>query len=470
MTADARSDVVVVGAGISGLTAARLLRRHGYRVTVLERQVRIGGNAISERIDGFLMEHGPSSVNAMLPAAPALSRALGLASEECGLTAAVRHRYLVKDGRLRAIPLHPAGLFVSSYLSWRGRLRSLAEILVPPASPEAGEETVAAFWRRRFGPEFEQGVIDPLVGGLFAGCSHQLSMPATFPRIVELERRHGSVTRAMMARRRAGSAMPGRRLFSWRDGVASLPRALAAELGDAVRTGVAVRRIGRTARGFRLELGDRGTVRARALVLATQPHVAGALLEGLDEPASTALLAIPAPPLAVVFTGFPRRRVAHPLDGVGCLAASRERRPVNGILFCSSMFPHRAPQGAVALAAYIGGARAPDLARLPEAELVAIARRELADLLGAEGEPQVVRVRRWPRGLPQYLPGHAGRVERIATLDERQPGLFVTGNFLNGLSVGCCVAQAEATALRVATYLAREEAGSSGRPAVARFR
>ncbi len=462
MVARGETEVVVIGAGVSGLATAYRLHARGHRVIVLERQVRIGGNAVSERIDGFLMEHGPSSVNALLPRARQLSRILGLAAEECELTAEVRQRYLVGNGRLHAIPLHPFGLLTSSYLSWRARLRSLAEPLVPPRRGQE-EETVAAFWRRRFGREFERGVIDPLVGGLFAGRSAELSMPAVFPKMVELERRHGSITRAMLARRRFGSTMPGRRLFSWRDGVASLPRALAAALGDAVRTGVTVRRIARAADGFRLDLGDRGNLRSRVVVLATQPHVAGALLETLDVPAAEAARAIPAPPIAVVFMGLARRQVAHPLDGIGCLVPGREGRPVNGILFCSSMFPDRAPPGRVALAVYLGGARSPELARLPAAELMAVARGEAAELLGIEGEPEITRIRQWPRGLPQYLIGHPTRVRTILGTTDRQPGLFVTGNYLGGLSVAHCVAQAERTAAKVAAHLAGSAPPAAGR-------
>ncbi len=462
MAAGDETEVVVVGAGVSGLATACRLHARGHRVIVLERQVKVGGNAVSERIDGFLMEHGPSSVNALQPQARRLSRALGLAAEECELTPAVRHRYLVKGGRLEAIPLHPFGLFTSSYLSWPARLRSLAEPLVPRRK-EDGEETVAAFWRRRFGREFERGVIDPLVGGLFAGRSAELSMEAVFPKMVELERRHGSITRAMVVRRRFGSTMPGRRLFSWREGVASLPRALAAALGEAVRTGVTVRRIVRAADGFRLDLGERGKLLARAVVLATQPHVAGTLLETLDAPATEAAHAIPAPPIAVVFMGLARNRVAHPLDGIGCLVPGREGRPANGILFCSSMFPQRAPDGRVALAVYLGGARSPELARLPPPELAAIARDEAAELLGIEGEPEVTRIRQWPRGLPQYLLGHPARARTILGVADRQPGLFVTGNYLGGLSVADCVALAETTAAKVAAHLVRAAPPVAGR-------
>jgi oxygen-dependent protoporphyrinogen oxidase len=262
-------DVTVIGAGISGLATAGALARQGHRVVVIERQVRAGGNAVSERFDGFLMEHGPSSVNGAAAVAAEMSRSLGLDPLRCGLGPGVRYRYLVRDGRARRIATHPFGFLVSDYLSTAARLRLLTEVLVPPRG-RGGEETVAQFWRRRFGAEFVERVIDPLIGGLFAGCADDLSMAAVFPTLLEMERSHGSITLAMLRRRRAGAKMPGRCLFSWRDGIATLPRSLAERLGPALRAGVAVRRVRDCAGGFRIEAGAAGAFETRAVVLATR--------------------------------------------------------------------------------------------------------------------------------------------------------------------------------------------------------
>ncbi len=279
-------------------------------------------------------------------------------------------------------------------------------------------------------------------------------MPAVFPRLIEMEREHGSITLAMLRRRRAGAKSPARRLYSWRGGIATLPRALARSLGPALRTGVAVRRIRAAPGGFRIETGASGSLTARAIVLATQPHVAAGLLEGLDAPAAEAAGAIPAPPLAVVFLGYRRGQVDHPLDGLGYLTPTGAGRALSGTLFCSTMFPGRAPEGHVALAAYIGGARAPEAALAASGDLIAAARAEFGDLLGARGEPVVARVRQWPRGLPQYRLGHGGQVAALRGLEARQPGLFVTGNYFEGPSLGACVAEASAAAARVGDFLA----------------
>ena len=287
-------DVAVIGGGVSGLATAYELTRRGRRVVVLERQVRAGGNVVSERIDGFLMEHGPSSINASSEDSVPWSRQLGLDHERLELGPGVRRRYLVGGGILHGIPTHPLGFLTSGYLSLGARLRMMAEVAVPRGRPSS-EETVAAFCRRRFGAEFVERVVDPLVAGMFAGTAATLSMAATFPRLLEMERRDGSISRAVirsrLQRQRSREQMPGRRLFSWRDGVGALPGAFAARLGPAVKTGIAVRRIAPFAGGFPVEAGAAGTFEVSAVVVATQSHVATGLLESIDATAAEAAAA-----------------------------------------------------------------------------------------------------------------------------------------------------------------------------------
>lgn len=447
-------DVAVIGGGVSGMAAAYSLRSRGHSVVVLERQARVGGNAVSERCQGFLMEHGPSTVNAGAAAAVELSRELGLDDQRCDLGQGVRRRYLVSGGSLCGISVHPLGFLGSDYLSVGARLRLMAEIMVPcRRDTETDDETVAAFCARRFGAEFATRVIDPMVGAIYAARASDVSVAALFPKLVDLERRHGSVTGGVIRLRRDGGAMPGARLFSWRGGIGALPNAFAIRLGGVARTGVAVRRIECGPGAFWLDAAEAGRLCARAVVIATQPHVAAQLLDGVDAPAAEAAAAIDSPPLAVAFLGFWRRDVEHPLDGLGFLAAEDERRTLNGAQFCSTMFPGRAPEDSVALAAYFGGARAPDIARAPAGELLELARREFRELIGARGRPVVARVRHWPLGLPQYRLGHRERAATLSETSRRRPGLFVTGNYFNGPSIAACLAQALETAAGVHRFL-----------------
>lgn len=446
------TDVAVVGGGVSGLATAYDLTRRGHKVAVLERQVYAGGKAVSERIDGFLMEHGPTTLDGRSAAAVELSRDAGLDPLRCEMSSGVRYRYLVRDGNLCRIPIHPAGFITAPYLSLGARLRFMSEVLVPPHS--CGEdETVAEFCGRRFGSEFVDRVIDPLVGGLYAGRAGELSMKAVFPAIVQMVEEHGSITRGVFRSRLAGRKMPGRRIFTWRDGIGTLPNRLAEKLGPAIATGVAVRRIRPLAGGFRLETGRGDVLTARAVVLATQPHVAASLLDGFDADGAQAAGSIVMPPLAVVFLGYRRDQVEHPLDGMGYLTPASERRALTGAIFSSTVFPGRAPNGYVALTAYIGGSRAPDLARRTPEELVALAADEFRELAGAHGMPVVARVRQWALGLPQYRIGHRRTVETLMETERRRPGLFLTGNYLAGPSVAACLGEALKTSARVETFL-----------------
>ncbi len=445
-------DVAVIGGGISGLTVAHELLAMGRSVVVLERQVAVGGNAVSQRFGDYLMEHGPSSLNPAAADTTGLFGRLGLDNEQVGLGAKVKYRYLTKNGRLSCIPTHPLGFFTSSHLSPRARLALAGEMF---KSRKRGncEESVDSFCRRRFGPEFAERVIDPLTGGLFAASSGDLSVSATFPALVDMENKCGSIIAGAFRRRISGGKMPARRLASWRNGIGTLPRTLAAGLASNIRTGIVVRRIDAAPDGFTIDTGSNGKLQARTVVVATQPHVAGALLETIDRKATEAALAVSAPPIAVVFLGYRRSQVTHPLEGIGYLTASSEGRDVSGALFPSSMFPERAPPGHVALSAYVGGSRAPDLALQSPEVLIDTVRQEFADILGASGEPVIARVKQWPRGLPQTSLGHQKRMDVLVDCERGMPGLFLTGNYFTGPGIAACLARATETVGRIEQHL-----------------
>lgn len=443
-------DVAIIGAGISGLSTAYDLQQLGYNVVVLERQVRPGGNAVSEKFGGFLMEHGPSSMNAAVPEAVEFSKALGLLQNEVNLSDQVKQRYLLSDNTLTGISTHPMGFLRSNYLSLRGKARMMTEIL-RPRRVSTEEETIHAFTTRRFGREFADKVMEPLAAGLFAGDAQQLSVSALFPKLVEYEQTHGSITRAIIAARRGSE--PGRRLFSWSDGIAMLPHRLADHLKDKLQLGITVRRIRHGQNGFTIDTGKPGKLQARALVLAVQPMAAASLLEDLEAETATALGAIAAPPLSVVFLGYKRGQVDHPLDGIGFLSMKNNRGVLTGAQFCSTMFAGRAPDNHVSIACYVGGMRQPEAARLPGDQLTALVHDELSDILNIKGQPIVSRLRQWPLGLPQYSIGHQQRLKVIETSNERLPGLFLTGNYLTGVSMANCLARGRQTAQLVNNML-----------------
>jgi len=443
-------DVIVIGGGISGLATAHDLAQRGLDVQLLERQVRVGGNAISERFDGFLMEHGPTTFNASVPEAVEQISSLGLLDQAYDLGPNVNQRYLRDSGKLTGIAASPMGFFKSNYLSKTARLRILLEGLVP-RNKSGNEESIHAFVARRFGREFADKVMDPMVAGIFMGDSKHLSISGAFPKLAEMEQELGSITRGVLRAKRGSE--PGRHLYSWDGGIGTISVTLAANLGARVRTSIAVIGLRKTATGFEVKTSH-GTRTARAVVLAVQPHVAAKLLERIDPTGAETTGTVQAPPVNVAFFGYKREQVAHPLNGLGFLSTKDNGRILSGSQFASTMYPHRAPDEYVAISAYAGGARNPALIKLSETDLTAQMHAELAEVLGIKGNPVITRLRRWQLGLPQYTLGHIARQKVFAETSQRVEGLFVTGNYTNGVSVANCLKSAQETAMLVAKTLA----------------
>ncbi len=443
-------DVAIAGGGVTGLTLAYLLQKAGLRVTVLERRSRPGGVIRSERLSGFLFDAGPNSTMARSPYVLDLIEALGLneAVRYAGDRAA--SRYVLRQGRLCKLPDGPTTFLRTDLLSPRARLRVLGEVFVPRGAATA-EESVADFVTRRLGPEFLDYVIDPFVAGIFAGDPAQLNLKAAFPRLYALERDYGGLFRGMLRKRfekKSGRAapMPGARLFSFDAGMQTLTDALARRLGPALQTDTPVERIERRGDGFLIETANGEATAARRVILACPAYVTASLIERLDADAAQSLASLPYAPVAVVFYGFKRADVAHPLDGFGCLVPKKERRAILGTLWNSSLFPGRAPGGHVALTTFVGGLRQPDLARLPDDALHRLVREELDAILGLTGAPVVARIRRLKRAIPQYTEGHPAVIEAVERLERRCPGLHVAGNFRGGVSVADCIANAHSLA------------------------
>lgn len=463
--------VIVIGAGISGLTAAHVLHGAGHQVIVLDQRAHPGGRMHSERIAGFLMEHGPNTIVSPAPKTEGLIEELGLSRERIDRGEGVRSRYLVRDGLAHTLPLEPHRFFFSSFFSLSSRLRMLME---PFVSAQPGDETIANFARRRFGREFLDYVMDPLVGGLYAGDPEQLSVSAVFPQLKRLECNTGSVVRGViesgLSRARGGYSHPANRmLFSFRQGLGALPGALVKQLSGRVFLGHRVEGIHRRAGGsFRVRVrrgSDVSWLAADSVVLALPAYAAARVLERFEPGATQVLAQIAHPPLAVVFLGYRRESISHPLDGLGVLAPAIEKRNVLGMLFSSTLFAGRAPAGHVAITAFAGGARQPELVSLPPDALQALVHAEVMDLLGARAAPIIARTRYWRYGLPQPGVDHAERIQGIRSVETEYPGLFLTGNYFSGVSTTACVEQAFVAAQRANSYLS--DLAATGRARVA---
>jgi oxygen-dependent protoporphyrinogen oxidase len=467
-----RRDVLIVGAGISGLTVAYFLRRAGVSVTVVDPGDVPGGTMKTVMDGGWMVETGPNSALETTPLFGEMFDGLGIAGERLYADAAAERRYILRDGVLHPLPMSPGAFLSSSLWSAAGKLRLMKEPFVGRGKQE---ETVAQFVRRRLGEEFLDYAIDPFVAGVYAGDPSALSVRAAFPKLYALEERYGGLIRGMVRgagerRKRAEKAKDRARMFSFRTGMQTFPIALGRSLGDELRLGCTATSVERitSSRGGApafvvryLRDGEQGSLEAPLLVLAVPAYIAGELVRPFSESAGAALDRIFYPPVAEVFLGFPASRVGRPLDGFGYLIPAKEKRKILGTIWSSALFPGRAPAGHVALTTFVGGAREPSLTGIDDTALTGIVASELRSLMGVTGDPVYAKIIRWEKAIPQYNLGHPALVEEIRDLERRVPGLYLCGNYRGGIALGDCLMSGESLARRIAGDVRGEAPGDA---------
>lgn len=446
--------VAIVGAGITGLTAAFRLAQRGCRVTVFERGAQPGGSIRSTTESGWLFEAGPNSLQYGAEIKQ-LVRDLGLENELVPAAPLAKRRFVVRGGRFVAVPSSPPAFLKSSLFGLRTKL-SLPWELLTRSRVRTTDLSLAELVRSHFTQELVDYAVNPLVAGIYAGDPEKLSVRHAFPSLWQAERSHGSLIRGMMAgakaRKAAGEGgIPP--IISFKGGLQALTDALAAKLpAGSLKLNATVETLlpGKPHRLVWRQDGQTQSGEFDAVVLAAPAGALAQLTVGsLGERPLASLENIPHPPVSSLFLGYRRDQVAHPLDGFGGLVPAVERRNVLGILFSSTLFPGRAPEGHVALTVFVGGMRQPDLARLSSEQLLARIDQDLRDLVGVQGAPVFFRHTFWPRAIPQYVLGFERWQEQITCLEQQHARLFIGGNTRDGISVPDCVKSGNRLAERV---------------------
>jgi oxygen-dependent protoporphyrinogen oxidase len=444
------SRVAVIGAGLAGLACAhRLLTTTSHEVAVLEASDRVGGYLRTSQDAGYLVESGPNGFLDNVPDTLALVRELDLTGELLPSQDQARRRFVFRDGRLRLLPGTPGAFLRSDILSARAKLRIAFEPFAH-GRPD-GDETIHAFASRRLGTEAADMLVDPMVSGIFAGDARQLSLRASFPRMWELEEAHGGLFRALVARRRKVKASgapvgsPLGKLTSFRNGVETLPRALASTLGHRIRTQTRVAGLSQTSSGWTLTLDADESLHADHVVVAVSPAAAANLIA----PLATTLVQIPSAPITVVALGFDTDSLDHPLDGFGFLVPRGEGPRILGALWESSVYAGRAGEGRALIRVMAGGAHDPGFVRLGDDESIGLVRRDLRMTMGVTADPQRAIVIRHHEGIPQYTVGHLDRVAAIDAALARLPGLHLAGHGYRGVGINYVIANARALADRL---------------------
>jgi len=457
--------IVIIGGGISGLAAAhRVIELNKEaQVTVLEASERLGGTIQTEHRDGFLLERGPDSFISEKPHAIALAKRLGLESQLIQTNEEYRRSFIVRDGRLRAVPegfqlMAPSRMWpfiTSDIFSVAGKARMAADLLLPRRSINGStDESLASFVRRRLGKEALARMAQPMVGGIYTADPETLSLRATLPRFLDMEQKHRSLILAMLRQGReqkTGTSGARYSLFvSFERGMQTLVEPLT-RLNADLRVNTRPQRL-TFDHGWTITTDKDEQIKADAVCLAVPAYVAASLLGGR---LAEKLREIKYASTATINFGYRRSAIKHPLNGFGFVVPFIEKRALIACTFSNVKFARRAPDGHVLLRAFAGGALQPEVFALDEAEMARRVEIDLRELLGISEDPLFVEVAKWERSMPQYEVGHLDRVNEIERLAGELPGLTLAGNAYRGAGIPDCVRSGEAAAEALIAHCAR---------------
>ncbi len=452
--------VAIVGGGITGLTAAHRLRQNHIEVTLFESSSRIGGVVRTEASNGFLAEAGPNSIWLKEEKILSFFHEIGLKSEMVEADPNIRKRFIVREGSPVEVSSTLLSLVTTPILSLSGKFRLLQEPFIK-SEDESQDESLANFVRRRIGKEALDYAIDPIVSGIFAGDPEKLSARFAFPTLWNLEKKFGSLVRGQLKRikhsKATGKRMK-RRSVTFKKGIQSLTDAIGTSLGDSIRLNSDVNHL-LSDSNWRIswsngKSGSSGSEKFDALVLALPAYKCSRLLfsDNADQPLSF-LKEIEYPPLAVQVMGFERSKITHPLDGMGMLVPAVEGLNILGTFFSSTAFPGRSPAGHATLTTFVGGARNPNLGQNSSTQLKSLVLQDLERLLGVRGEPVFSRSYLWNNSIPQYNIGYGKILEKISEFESSNPGIFLSGNYRNGIALRQCINSGLDAADKVMSYL-----------------
>lgn len=498
--------VAIIGGGISGLAALEHLTRvaPGLQVTLLEASPRLGGYIRTERSGGFVMEAGPDVILASKPAAVELANRVGLGERLHGTNPAAKGSYILSGNQLLRMPDGLTGLVPSRFMPFAttplvsplGKLRVGLEYLIPPRR-NAPDESIERFVTRRLGPEMYERLVEPLLSGISAGDGAKLSMEAMFPQLRAYERDHGGLIKGMLAVKRKqraakkatvatpGAAVPDQPPRQPTLGFLSFPGGLE-ELVDGIqrevrrrdpagrnaviRTGARVERVERKGTGhesapeFVITLSNGEQVVADAVILATPAYHSAAFIRSVDEELASALRGIEYVSTVTISVAYPASAVPRALDATGYVVPRIQGRPVLACTWGSSKFEGRSPAGHSLFRLFLGGAGRGSFVERSDDELLDVVRNEMRDVMGVTIDPELMRINRHDRAMPQYHVGHLDRVADIRARVASHPGLALAGAALGGVGIPDCVRSGVAAADQVLEPLRRRHPTELGIP------
>jgi len=450
----------IIGGGITGLTTAFNLSLKDFEVSIYEKQERVGGVIRSFRKDGWLAEGGPHTLMETNDRIRDLVIKLNLEGERLYGDNQSKKRFIVRNKTPHALPSSLGSFLSTKLFTTSAKIRLLKEPFISPWD-NSEEESLAHFVKRRLGQEFLDYAINPFVAGVYAGDPKQLSVKEAFGKLYDLEQKYGSLIKGQIKgakerKKRADVSKQKARLFSFREGIETIPRAIQTRLSERIILNAEVTEISKEGQQWEITYQKNGTIKRAKhdIVLYTGPiYALSDISFDHKEIIKSMAEEIYYPPVSALTLGFRRKDIVHPLDGFGMLIPEKENCNILGTLFTSTLFPGRAPEDHVTLASFIGGARSPSIAGLPEDKLVELTMKDLHTILGLEGKPVFIHHVHWEKAIPQYTIGYGLHKQKMDKLESDNPGFFIAGNYRFGISVSDCITAGYETAERIEEFV-----------------
>ena len=449
--------IVVIGAGISGLTTAYLLFKEGYDVIVLEQKDKVGGSIETVSENGFLFDRGPNSGLETTPLIQHLVKDLNLENQFVYANREGNKRYILRDEHLHALPMSPPAFLKTKLFSSKAKLRLFAEPFIG-RSKDGYYQSIAEFVNRRLGKEFLDYAINPFVAGVYAGRPEELSVKSAFPKLYALEEDYGGLIlgsiRSIRKRKKSKEvSKQSAKMFSFKDGMKVLTESMTDKLGSRVSTNAevtSIRKTGDGSFGVTYRDGKQNITLLADVILSTVPaYKAAEILSQIDEDLVKHLNQIYYPPVLVLYLVYEKDVVGQPLDGFGFLIPEKEQKSFLGAIWSSVIFPNRSDDTKAAFTLFIGGSR--DAGFVDDVEQLVIdrARREFELIMKISNEPVLSAKRFWPKAIPQYNLGYVEHENFFDHFEKDNPGIILSGNYRGGISIGDCIKNAELVANKI---------------------
>ncbi len=431
-------DYIIVGAGITGLTSAYRLKQRGASVLVLEEAKVAGGKILTELLDGYLLESGPNSLRVENRETVELIESVGLTNRMVEASPNAKKRFILINGKWVQTPVGSVQAVTTSLFSLGAKMRVLGEVFTTRCM--AADETVESFFLRHFDRELYEHAADPFVTGIYAGDPTKLSLRHSFKVFWQLDQEYGSMIRGMILRKKDPDRVRSR-IVSFPNGLGEITERLREELVDDIHFHKEALALTHDAAGYTLRSNNESFT-APNIILALPAHNTAPLISAVAPALSIELAAVDYPPVAVAYLGYREDQFPNKIEGFGGLIPSKEGRSILGVIYSSSNFAGRAPEGHVLLTIMAGGARNRVVVDWSEEQIIQNAEREVRQLYHAKGAPVFQCARLWKRAIPQYNVGYDSVLTAIQAVEKAHPGLHFAGNYRGGISMGACIKNA----------------------------